>query len=204
MNPAYGLAVERARAAQAASNHHDPQKQDQDAHWVTIDGRHVLIQKTQAGQVQAKEPSSNEERYLTIVVFNETGGLSARTKKGDGSAENLYDARVAVAEIANRLRESGHAEQVAPGEGGIYTGLWKGLAQGDEDSTESWNDSLSAARAALGGSNTTNAATHFRLDAKNGVVPSWAKGRTPSQKFGPFRNAGGGDAARKPHIYVYP
>jgi soluble lytic murein transglycosylase-like protein len=52
MNPAYGRAVEGARGVKAASEHHEPHRQDQDAHWVTIDHRHVLIQATQAGGSQ--------------------------------------------------------------------------------------------------------------------------------------------------------
>ena len=49
MNPAYGRAVEGSRAAEAERNSAaaEPERQDQDAHWVTIDGRHVLIQETQ-------------------------------------------------------------------------------------------------------------------------------------------------------------
>jgi hypothetical protein len=43
MNPAHGRAVERARGAEATSEHDKPQEQEQeqDTHWVTIDGRHV-------------------------------------------------------------------------------------------------------------------------------------------------------------------
>ena len=203
MNPAYGRSVDQARAAEAASNQPGPQQQDPNAHWVTMDGRHVLIHESQAERLQMREPTSEKERYLAIVVFNETGGLSASAKTGKGSAENLYNARIAVAEVANRLRESGHPEQVAAGEGGIYTGLWKGLANGNKDSVSAWNDSVEAARTALAGSNTTNGATHFRLDAKSGAVPSWARGKSPSKVFGRFRNAGGGDAAPTPHVYLY-
>ena len=47
MNPGYGRAVERARGAEPASRQRE-QEQDQDAHWVTIDGRHVLIQGAKA------------------------------------------------------------------------------------------------------------------------------------------------------------
>jgi len=172
-------------------------------HWVTIDGRHVLIQGTQRGRAQINQPLNELERYLAIVIFNETGGLSASTKNGNGSAGDLQDARLAVAEVAKRLRENGHPEQVAPAEGGIYTGLWYGLSQGNADAIDAWNDSVSAARTALLGSNITNSATHFRLDSKSGAVPAWAKGRVPSQTFGPFRNAGGGDASSRPRIYVY-
>ena len=235
MNPAYGRALEAARAKDLAKRHdvHPIARQsdlvdryveptgenrllssEQDrklgrkdlaqnsGHWVTIDGHHVLISGTQASQSEMKQPRNENERYLAIVVFNETGGLGAAAENGHGSAKNLHDARVAVAEIANRLRDSGHPEKMATGEGGIYTGLWRGLSQGNKDSIGSWNDSVSAASIALAGSDDTRAAAHFRLDKANGVVPSWAK-RTPSKTFGPFRNSGGGDASSRPHIYVY-
>jgi CHAP domain len=49
-NPAYGRALERARAAEAertfAPERADPQQQDEDGHWVTMDHRHVLIHET--------------------------------------------------------------------------------------------------------------------------------------------------------------
>ncbi len=48
MNPVYGRAVEAARAAEDASQHGGPNQQDEGDHWVTIDGRHVLILDTQA------------------------------------------------------------------------------------------------------------------------------------------------------------
>lgn len=223
MNPAYGRAIERARTAnqiwseeipgltgsslreQNFANDVSPSethRKDSDAHWVTIDGHHVLISGTEASQSEMRQPRNEKERYLAIIVFNETGGLSATAENGHGSAKNLHDARVAVAEIANRLRDSGHPEKVATGEGGIYTGLWRGLSQGNKDSIGSWNDSVSAASIALAGSDDTRGATHFRLDKANGIVPSWAK-RTPPKTFGPFRNSGGGDASSRPHIYVY-
>jgi hypothetical protein len=109
---------------------------------------------------------------------------------------------VAAAEVANRAVESGHANRVAPDE--LKTGLWQGLNDQNPAAVQAWNDSLSAARTALAGSNTTEDATQFRLDARNGKIPSWAKGKDPSRTFGPFRNAGGGDASTpttRIHIY---
>jgi hypothetical protein len=62
MNPAYGRAVEQARAAQTTSTQHGPQPQDPNAHWVTMDGRHVLIQKMQAGRPRQLSP--RDKAYL--------------------------------------------------------------------------------------------------------------------------------------------
>jgi hypothetical protein len=62
MNPAYGRAVERPRAKEAAPSQHEPQqsqgrdaREDENGHWVTIDGHHVLIQEGSAGQ-KSKPP----------------------------------------------------------------------------------------------------------------------------------------------------
>ena len=62
MNPAYGQAVENARAAEAASNQSGPQQQDPNAHWVTMDGRHVLIRQTQARRPRQLSP--RDKAYL--------------------------------------------------------------------------------------------------------------------------------------------
>ena len=49
-NPTHGRAVEAARAAEAPSQHGGPNQQDERAHWVTIDDRHVLIHEKRAGE----------------------------------------------------------------------------------------------------------------------------------------------------------
>jgi lysozyme len=62
MNPAQGRAVERARSGQ-----------DPDAHWVTIDGHHVLIREAQAGQAQHKprRPMSLSSNGLDFIKKHE-------------------------------------------------------------------------------------------------------------------------------------
>ena len=50
MNPAYGRAVQRSRAAEAASEHDELGQQQPGTHWVTIEGHHVLIHETQGGR----------------------------------------------------------------------------------------------------------------------------------------------------------
>src|SRR5579862_104876 len=215
MNPAYGRAVEGSRGHKVALDKSARQLSTKDAHWVTIDGHHVLIQESQSDGLQQKHhqdkqkrpaielPTSNDERRLTVIVFNETGGLTPLGSSEKRNAADLHAARVAAAEISKRAIESGHDDRVAPDE--IQTGLWQGLHDKNPVAIDAWNDSSSAARSALAGSNTTKQATHFRLDAKAGTIPRWAQGRQPSQTFGPFQNAGGGDA-RTPttRAYVYP
>jgi rare lipoprotein A (peptidoglycan hydrolase) len=65
MNPAYGRALEDARANEAASSQQDLQQQASGTHWVTIDGRHVLIQGTQAsgGEQRTKQFSGDATYY---------------------------------------------------------------------------------------------------------------------------------------------
>ena len=70
INPAYGRALEAARTAEAASQRHETDPQEPGAHWVTIDGRHVLIHETQAGRAHhprgpaAGDLSARDKAYL--------------------------------------------------------------------------------------------------------------------------------------------
>ena len=79
MNPAYGQAVENARAAEGTSNQHAQQPQDPNAHWVTMDGRHALIRQTQAGRAPIHEVNhKNRGRRAAIAD-------AARKHDGDTS-----------------------------------------------------------------------------------------------------------------------
>lgn len=49
-NPAFGRAVEAARATEEEQ----PDASNEDGHWVTIDGRHVLLHDAQAGKEHIK------------------------------------------------------------------------------------------------------------------------------------------------------
>jgi hypothetical protein len=208
MNPADGRAVEGAREAALVTS------EDSGGHWVTINGRHVLIQGTQNprpgrvnqshrnGRAKIEYPSNESERRLAVIVYNETGGLTPSSQSGKGSAADLHDACVAAAEIAKRAIEGGQPNSVAPDE--LKTGLWQGLNDRNPAAVNAWNDSLSAARTATAGSNSTEDATHFRLDSKTGRIPPWAQTTQPTRTFGRFRNAGGGDAAApRSRFYVY-
>lgn len=55
MNPVYGRALERARAAdddRLARRQNDARRQDEGGHWVTIDQRHVLIHDARGARLQ--------------------------------------------------------------------------------------------------------------------------------------------------------
>ena len=62
MNPAAGRAIERARAAQAVSARQDSSHQEPSSHWVTIHGRHVLIDETHLGR--SRHISPRDKTYL--------------------------------------------------------------------------------------------------------------------------------------------
>ncbi len=62
MNPAYGRAVEAARVFEYASHHGASDQRDDGSHWVTINGQHVLIQKTQTKQTP--QISARDRAYL--------------------------------------------------------------------------------------------------------------------------------------------
>jgi hypothetical protein len=62
MNPAYGRALEATRPAEDASQRGGPNQQDEGTHWVTIDGRHVLIQAVQAER--SRRLSARDKAYL--------------------------------------------------------------------------------------------------------------------------------------------
>ncbi|MGB8525082.1 MAG: septal ring lytic transglycosylase RlpA family protein [Candidatus Acidiferrales bacterium] len=67
MNPAYGRALEHARASEEASRHNESSQQEPDSHWVTINGRHVLIRGTQAtGTQQHTKQFSGDATYYNL------------------------------------------------------------------------------------------------------------------------------------------
>ena len=79
MNPSHGRAVERARAAKNSPNE---QAQEPGAHWVTINGHHVLIGEMQAGPAPNHEDSQrNRDRRAAIAHA---------AKKHDGDTSMPY------------------------------------------------------------------------------------------------------------------
>jgi hypothetical protein len=189
MNPAYGRAIEAARAREGNSSQAHRQQEVSGGHWVTMNGRHVLIQETQPGRVRLEKPANKREAKLANIVYNETASLRAdpEAKPGDGgSTEALHDAREGIAEIARRAIDSGYPEYVAPPE--LSEKNSGAVSSGNPDAIPAYNDSLAAAREALAGADQTNGATQFRLRS-----PSVSRDRPINKKdttfaYGPFRN----------------
>jgi RHS repeat-associated protein len=150
----------------------------------------ALAQAQQQGY-QQPDASKPAEVTLTNVTYNETSGMraspDAKPDDKDG-ANKLHDARLAVAEIADRILNSNHPErEQVPND--LSTRTVSDLNAGNRDIIAAHNDSLNAARQALNGSNTTRGAMHFRT----GTHPLTSLyGNKSTMSFGPFNNAQGG------------
>ena len=83
MNPAYGRALENARASEAASSQRDPRQKESGTHWVRIDGRHVLSQETQ----DTKAQQANQNQSVRLRQEQKTRD-EAKAKVGYGDIRN--------------------------------------------------------------------------------------------------------------------
>lgn len=126
-------------------------------------------------------------------MYNETSRLRVdpQAKPGQpGGAEDLQSGRVAVAEIANRVIESGHPERIrVPSDLGRKE--LDSIKSGNAEAINAHNASLAAAREALAGSNTTNGATLYRTRFGSNVHTPLGntkghRGVPISEHFGPF------------------
>jgi hypothetical protein len=146
------------------------------------------LQTRQNPAYQAPDKNNRKEVELDDVTYNETGGLRAdpRAKPGHpGSAEDLHDARVAVAEVAERVLQSSHPErEQAPHT--LTNETVRDLNAGNKDVIRALNDSLSAARSGL---DTTQGAMHFRTGRHKFKS---LYGHKATMYFGPFPDATGG------------
>jgi hypothetical protein len=100
-------------------------------------------------------------------VYNETGSLSANSKAkpgADGSTEQLHQARVEVAEVAERVLESKHPGRVQADDT-LSNQTLHDLAGGNKKVIAALKDSRSAAESALSGSNRS------RSDALSDFAP---------------------------------
>jgi len=86
INPAQGRAVERARTAQAARNAAPrlrEQDQERSGHWVTINGRHVLIDAAQAGRARRGGRSARHRVAATARKYNGSKEWAYAKRKDD-------------------------------------------------------------------------------------------------------------------------
>jgi CHAP domain len=83
MNPAYGKGVEDARMAEVASNQQELRDEDSDAHWVTIDGQHILISRAQAGQTPKGNAEIRRRIADTAIKYNGNTDWAYARQKGN-------------------------------------------------------------------------------------------------------------------------
>jgi hypothetical protein len=156
MNPAYGRAVERARASEAVSAHDDSQQQGQGDHWVTIDHRHVLIQETQAGRAQHKAQLHSAQRREVIRIYNEYSGL--RPKPGATTRADLTKARENAAHVYDNVHGRGFQ-----GSSSLGPQDARDIRNPKTDASKYYQDTQDAVTAAAKESDTTQNANHVYI-----------------------------------------
>jgi rare lipoprotein A len=97
MNPAYGRAVERARANETVSSDNAARQsqgreahEDENGHWVTIDGNHVLIQEGSAGR-KSKPPQKPLPAFGQASIYADSFA-GKKTANGETFDQNGYTA----------------------------------------------------------------------------------------------------------------
>ena len=155
----------------------------------TVDDASAQAAEGQA-MAQTAQPDKNNPKEVELqdVIFNETGGLRAdpKAKSGEpGSAENLHNARVAIAEIAERVLGSSHPEREQAPRSLTHETV-RDLNAGNKEVARALDESLTAARSR---SNTTNDAMHFRTGRHKFKS---LYGRKGTMYFGPFHDVTGG------------
>jgi len=212
MNPLFGGALERARAAEegqpwSEDDRLDVQtlpnaRTDEESEYELLAAQNHandagsrarrLMRESEASSRYYENPQNEREARLANVIYNETASLRSDPKihaGAPGSSEDLWRARVAIGEVADRVLSAGHPKRVAPSE--LTISEERALAAGNSAAIEAHNASLAAARAALAGSNTTNGAMQYRLRSREDAHTPINGGAIRSH-FGPFRDTLGG------------
>jgi hypothetical protein len=212
MNPQYGAAMERARAADMESARVNglpqpswldrflgfaPQEElEHNYNRIRNDSNNSPLRLLSAGktaEAQRSRPSSHESRppadNTTVgnSVYNETSGLRPTAPSGAGSAQDLSDARAGLAGvIKNRdARGTTVGQGTAPGQ---LTKSEAGAVKTYPPAKRAYEDSHVAAGKVSGN---PAGPQHFYFDHGQGKPP-WAQGKEPKESYGPFRNEGGG------------
>lgn len=193
MNPTYGAAVERARAAGALASESDDVSSEPMM-------EQVLAQKTPQKQSKPQPSNNQNQEHKAEVGYGETEGLlPQKTSHAPSHAspydrhtwdkqsqEELQQARVNIMDISGR---NPRVHKAKPGKGTVSQAVW--------------SDNMQAAK----NSNGSLPGKHFfirqkgigrqRPNAKDG----WGQGK-PVRSYGPFRNVGGGDVPKGDRTYI--
>lgn len=133
-NPAYGRALEQARAEDAAQDVDDVQQQQTPP--------------------APSDPLGNR-------IYNETSGLRPTAPQGPGSAEDLHNARLHMGHVIRNREAKGTAGAVAPP---VLRTAEAEAVRTFPPAREAFQDSQRAAQTAHTEPDRTGGATHFYLD----------------------------------------
>ena len=148
--------------------------------------------KQTSSPTAGQQATKAQRQTLTNVVYNETSSLrpNPKVKPGQaGSAEDLANGRQAIAEIAERALRGGHPNRVASS--ALSNREASAIKAGNPHAAEAYGGAVTAAHAALNGSNISNGATQYRTrvgaDVTTPVGSSPTnQGTKVSQHYGPF------------------
>jgi hypothetical protein len=197
-NPAYGRAVERARNAENIGENQKPDESGDDGHWVTIDGRHVLIQDSSSG------PELADRLRLRMVnkIYNEFSGL--RPKPGASTHDDLNRARQNAAHVYRNRQGGGFQGSSTLGRKDA-----RDIAIPGTDAAQGYQGTVNAIAHAQAEPDTTQNANHVYIYDPAGIhsgtviPPEWVTQGETTTIAGPFINVGGGgDVPRGDEVFV--
>jgi hypothetical protein len=144
------------------------------------------------------QPKRATGESIGNFIYNETAGLRPTTKTGNGSQQDLHEARVGAGTVGKNLEATGKElgkPRTAPTQ---LTPQETKAVRSYGPARHAYEDSQAAARKATGDK---NGPTHFYLDHGQ-PKPKWAEG-APKQSYGPFRNeAGSGDVPKGAKVWI--
>ena len=190
-NPEYGRALERARVADEEFRRvHGEEKPS----WLDrflgfadeTDTKQAKQTRQNHPQLQAQAKRVTDDT-IGNIIYNETSGLRPTSETGEGSPQDLHEARVGAGTVAKSLYADGQKlgkPLTAPTE---LTSKEAKAVRSYSPAKHAYEDSQAAASKA---SRDKSGPTHFYLDHGQ-PKPRWAKGKEPKQSYGPFRNVAG-------------
>lgn len=157
MNPAYGRGVESARNAEAATQQDEVETRDQDAHWVTIAGRHVLIQEGKAGP-NKEESAPKRQNHPEVRPLPSSGRASIyadsfqgkKTANGDTFDQDGYTAALLPRSRWHAARLGTRVQLTHDGNTVVVEINDRGAGDGNPNSTRALDLSRAAASALTG------------------------------------------------------
>lgn len=202
-NPQYGRALERDRIADEESRRVQgepkPSWLDHFLGFAEQPGtNHAEQNRQMKSQPQAKPKMASDES-IGNTIYNETAGLRPTAGTGDGSEQDLHEARIGAGTVAKTLDSIGQKlgkPLTAPTQ---ISSQQSKAVRSYAPAKRAYEDSQTAASKAP---RDKNGPRHFYLDFGQDK-PGWAKGKDPKRSYGPFKNeAGHGDVPKGAKVWI--